>query len=566
LNNHELTTEPAGEQVASEGRVNARQLKALLAVYLKHDLRGNRSFAQTSGAEYITANRALLVSVGVNVLLGLLLTGSMIASQASTFVYSISLFTATLFIVSAAIIAEAGNTIFNESEADIIGHLPMSARTLLAAKMLSLFLFTLLLALATNLFPVIGGIWISGPAFMFAHAVSATLVAMFATALIVVSYGLLMRYVSKERLDSIITMLQVGLVIVLMLGYQLLPRLLDADEQSLMIVDKIHWYFFLFPPAWFAGLSEVLIGKADASTLSLAAFGLLSLVLLLALAFKKLSAGYSPSMTRAVAAPLPPPVAEAASNELRSRAGESLKSLVLGSPPERATFELVKTYLLRNREIKLRLYPSLAYILIFPFLGMFTEGLADPFESGEGRFYAMMGAGMISSTGLAAVESLLFSEHYKAAYILRVAPITRIGYIRSGFRKAVFIYIVLPGFAVLFALYAALWANPLHALLVLLPWLAIAPAQLMVPFLFREALPLSRKYQKGEQSARNILIFIVSFTVLIVLAVAQGIALSMNFPYALFLAIVAVIALLCYVVLRAMTDESRPIDPDERES
>jgi hypothetical protein len=222
--------------------------------------------------------------------------------------------------------------------------------------------------------------------------------------------------------------------------------------------------------------------------------------------------------------------------------------------------------LLRNREIKLRLYPSLAYILIFPFLGMFTEGLADPFESGEGRFYAMMGAGMISSTGLAAVESLLFSEHYKAAYILRVAPITRIGYIRSGFRKAVFIYIVLPGFAVLFALYAALWANPLHALLVLLPWLAIAPAQLMVPFLFREALPLSRKYQKGEQSARNILIFIVSFTVLIVLAVAQGIALSMNFPYALFLAIVAVIALLCYVVLRAMTDESRPIDPDERES
>jgi hypothetical protein len=559
--------EPAGERIVNEGRVNARQLKALLAVYLKHDLRGNRSFAQTSGAEYITANRALMVSVGVNVLLGLLLTASLLVRETDTLVFSIILLTATLFIVAAAIVAEAGNTIFNESEADIIGHLPVSARTQLAAKMLSLFLFTLLLAMATNLFPMVGGVWVSGILFLFAHAVSATLVALFATALILVSYGLLMRYVSKERLDSIITMLQVGLVIMLMFGYQLLPRLLGADEQGLPAAVEIRWYFFLFPSAWFAGLTEVLIGKADANALALAALGVLSLVLLLTLALKKLAAGYAPSMTRSVAAPLPTPaIEEPATGGSPPRFLEGLKSLVLGKPSERAAFDLITIYLLRNREIKLRLYPSLAYVLFFPLFGMLTEGLADPFESGEGRFYAMMGAGMISSIGLTAVESLLFSEHYKAAYILRVAPISRIGDIRSGFRKAVFIYIVLPGFAVLFALYAALWANPLHALLVLLPWLTIAPAQLMAPFLFREALPLSRKYQKGEQSARNIFIFVISFTVLIVLAVAQGIALSMNFSYALFLAIVAVVALLCYVVLRAMTDESRPIDPDERES
>ena len=75
MNDDARTTEPTGERLVNDGRVNARQLKALLAVYLKHDLRGNRSFAQTSGAEYLTANRALMVSVGVNILLGLLLTG-----------------------------------------------------------------------------------------------------------------------------------------------------------------------------------------------------------------------------------------------------------------------------------------------------------------------------------------------------------------------------------------------------------------------------------------------------------------------------------------------------------
>ena len=331
-------------------------------------------------------------------------------------------------------------------------------------------------------------------------------------------------------------------------------------------MGEIRWYFFLFPTAWFAGLSEVLIGKADTNTLALSALGLLSLVFLLTLAMKKLSGGYSPSMTRAAAAPLSPATIEEPAAASRSGMFESFKSLVIRNQAERAAFELITIYLLRNREIKLRLYPSLAYILFFPFLGILTEGLADPFESSEGRFYAMMGAGMISSIGLTAVESLLFSEHYKASYILRVAPVSRIGDIRSGFRKAVFIYIVLPGFAVLFTLYAVLWADPLHAMLVLLPWLALAPAQLLAPFLFREALPLSRKYQKGEQSARNILIFSISFAVLIVLAVTQSMALSLGFSYSLFLGIVMVVALLCYLVLRAMTDESRPIEPDERES
>lgn len=567
MNNDAPTTEPAAGRVINGGRIDARQLKALLAVYLKHDLRGNRSFAQTSGGEYLTANRALMISVGVNVLFGLLLTASLISGKADTFVYSIFLFTATLFIVAVAIVAEAGNTIFNESETDIIGHLPVSARTQLAAKTVSLFLFTLLLALATNLFPMAGAVWVSGLPLMFAHALSATLVALFATALIIVSYGLLLRYVSRERLDSIITMLQIGLVIVLMFGYQLLPRLLDSDERGLPVVSEIHWYFFLFPSVWFAGLSEVLIGKASASTVGLAALGVLSLVALLTVAMKKLAAGYSPSITRAAAAPLPRQAKEEPARVGgRPRLLEGLKSLVLGGPSERAIFELITIYVLRNREIKLRLYPSLAYILFFPFLGLITEGLADPFEASEGRFYAMMGAGMISSIGLTTVESLLFSEHYKASYILRVAPIARIGDIRAGFRKAILIYIVLPGFAVLFTLYAVLWVSPLHALLLLLPWLAIAPAQLMAPFLFREALPLSRKYQKGEQSARNILIFVISFAVMIVLAVAQSMVLSVGFSYGLFLAIVSVAALLCYVVLRAMADESRPIDPDERES
>jgi hypothetical protein len=251
---------------------------------------------------------------------------------------------------------------------------------------------------------------------------------------------------------------------------------------------------------------------------------------------------------------------------------QSVKAAFLRNPAERAVFELVSLYMLRNREIKVRLYPSLAYFIFFPLLAVFTEGLPDPFVNSQPQGLPLMAAAMICFVSLTAIEGLVFSEHSAAAYIFRVAPVASLARIHNGLRKAVLLWVALPGYAALFALYSILWMNPLHALLVLGPWIIMTPAVLMIPFLLREVIPLARKYQKGQQTARNIFIFASSMVVLSFVGVFQILAMKggippieWNFPYWLFIVVVAAGSGLSYIALRAL-GERRQILPSDLDS
>jgi hypothetical protein len=556
--------------------IDARQLRTLLVVYLKQDLRGGKAFMQFGAREYIRSNLALLAIVGMYLFFGFILGTIVFTADLDVFHYSVFVLTFTVFIVALAIVSESGNVIFNETEADVLGHLPISPRTYFAAKVLNLFLFTLVLAASANLFPAIAGVWASGSStlFVLAHALSASLVALFATAIVVTSYGLLMRYASKERFDNIITYSQVTLVLFFMFGFQILPRVLGMDNIS--FAPGFHWYYLLYPPAWFSGITLLLIGSFDLSSFALAALAILSLVAVGAVALRKVANGYSSFVSQ-----LAYRGGEAQTrHEGRSRRAarqpvaraflQTVKAAFLYAPAERAVFELVSIYLRRNREIKVRLYPSLAYFIFFPLLAIFTEGLPDPFATRGFGGYSLMGAVMICFVSLTAVEGLIFSEHFPAAYIYRVAPVRNLGDVHSGFRKAVMSWITLPGFAVLAALYSILWRNPFHAVFVLAPWVIMTPAVLMLPFLLREALPLSRKYQKGQQTARNLSIFILSMVALSFVAGVQVIAitgriplLDLSFPYWLFILFITIVSAVSYRALRALSGELRPIQPSD---
>ena len=144
----------------------------------------------------------------------------------------------------------------------------------------------------------------------------------------------------------------------------------------------------------------------------------------------------------------------------------------------------------------------------------------------------------------------------------------RLGDVYSGFRKAVMIWVALPGFAILFALYATLWRNPLHAALLLIPWAIITPAVMMIGFLFRETLPLARKYQKGQQTSRNLFLFLACFILLSVFGVLQALAMrgrlpviNLTFPYWLFIILSILISLFFFVALRALSRAAVPVAP-----
>jgi ABC-2 type transport system permease protein len=552
--------------------INTQQLKTLLVVYLKQDFRSGKSFLQTGAKEYATSNLALLSMLGMYVFVGFT-TAIFALTKIDIFLYSLIASSVTLFIIALAVVAESGNVIFNESEPDILGHLPVNSRTLFAAKVLNIFLFTLLLAAAANILPTIAGVFVkdSNALFLIAHPLSAILSALFATMLILTSYGLLMRYIDKERFNNFIAYAQTGFSMFLILGYQLMPRLVDQYPLEANLASRK--YFLLYPPAWFSGVTLLIMGKVDWLALALASSALISLMILSFVALRKVAAGYSTyaaqlaydSNTRvgkskqesgvSAAKPLPQNITN------RLSFSETLKAFFLRRPVERAVFDLVATYLKRDREIKVRLYPSYSYLIMFPLIGLFTGGLADPFVDQDSVFNTITGAAMIPFVASVAVEAVLFSEHYQASYIFRTAPIANLSDIHRGLRKATQVYVALPGTVILLLLYTFLWRNLFHAFLVIVPWLILTPALMMFSFIGREFLPLSRQYQKGQQSARAMVIAFVSVFAMAIGGMLQNFSIQGSIPYWLFLTGALAVSAILYFSLRKISGEIRPLLP-----
>lgn len=546
--------------------INSRQLKTLLVVYLKQDFRSGKSFLQTGAKDYAASNKTLLAMLGMYVFVGLS-TSLFAFARADIFIYSLVATSVTLFIVALAVVSESGNVIFNEAEPDVIGHLPINSRTLFAAKVLNIFLFTLLLATAANILPTFAGVFVkdSNVFFILAHIISAILAALFATMLVVTSYGLLMRFVDKERFNNLVAYAQTGIAMFLILGYQLLPRL--VDKYQLEINGASRKYFLLYPPAWFSGITLLIMGKGDWLAVALASLALISLAILSFIAWRKLAAGYVAFAAQlaydSTAAVNKNKKTEslAAKTVGRNQASviEKFEAFFLRKPVERAVFDLVKTYLKRDREIKVRLYPSFSYLIMFPLIGLFSGGLPDPFLNQRFLFNSLIGAAMIPFVASVAVGVLLFSEHYQAAYIFRAAPVQSLGDIHGGLRKAAFCFVAIPGALLLLVLYTILWRDVFHALFLIAPWLALTPAMMMVSFIRRELLPLSRKYKKGEQSARSTITIFGTFFCLAIVGTVQNFSLQGRFPYWLFFTGILAFSALSYFLLHKISGESRPL-------
>jgi ABC-2 type transport system permease protein len=550
--------------------INTQHLKALLIVYFKQDFRSGKSFLQNSTKEYATSNLALLSMLGMYIFVGLT-TAIFAFTKPDIFIYSVVASSITLFIVALAVIAESGNVIFNETEPDIIGHLPVNSRTVFAAKVLNIFFFTLLLATAANILPTIAGVFVKGSSalFLLAHSLSAILSALFATMLVLTSYGLLMRYVDKQRFNNFIAYAQTGFSVFLILGYQVMPRLVESYQ--LQANPASRKYFLFYPPAWFSGVTLIIMGKVDWLSLTFAALALISLLILSFIGLRKVGAGYS-TFTAQFAYDSNMQIGKAdktiatskdASQNLSGRAtfSNNLKTFFLRSPVERAVFDLVATYLKRDREIKVRLYPSFSYLIMFPLLGLVTGGLSDPFVSQGFMLNSVIGAMMIPFVTAVSAEAFLFSEHYQASYIFRAAPVASLSDIHKGLRKAAQAYIALPGALILLILYTILWRNFFHAFLLIAPWVILTPAMMMFSFIGREFLPLSRKYQKGQQSARSMIIFFVSFLCLVVVTVVQNFSIQGYISYWIFLTGVLVFSTVLYFIIRMISGEVRPLLP-----
>ena len=92
----------------------------------------------------------------------------------------------------------------------------------------------------------------------------------------------------------------------------------------------------------------------------------------------------------------------------------------LRDPVSRASFLLAAAYLVRDRDVKLRIYPGIAPMLVIPFIFL-LQGYGHKGSGGMTFGISFSGAylGLVPFLGL---QILQYSQQWQAADVFRVAP------------------------------------------------------------------------------------------------------------------------------------------------
>lgn len=423
------------------------------------------------------------------------------------FTLSIYLHGMTLVFLGMTIATSAGEVLFNKEEADILLHRPITPRALLRAKVSVLVQVSLWLAGAFNLAGMVVGFLAPGGGWLFpiVHAVSTAMQALFCMGGVVLAYELCLRWFGRERLDSLMTMVQVFVGVAVVLGGQLVPQLIarsvikpNADLHSLWIG--------LLPPAWFAGIDDALAGKGATGSWMLAVVGLLALTFILWLAFVKMAHHYEEGLQNLGEASVPAsaPAAREVSSPRRSWVDRALRLPFLRwwlrDPVARASFRLTSAYLLRDRETKLRIYPGLAPMMIMPLVILLQDRGTGGAASGFGVAFAGGYVGLVALLGL---NLLQFSQHWQASDLFRVAPVAGPAEICDGARRAVLCFLALPTLAA-FGLIALCFQKGSVNLPLLIPGIIALPIYALYPHLGGRSVPFSVPGEEAKSASRGL--------------------------------------------------------------
>ena len=183
-------------------------------------------------------------------------------------------------------------------------------------------------------------------------------------------------------------------------------------------------------------------------------------------------------------------------------------SWLLRDPVTRAAFRLCAAYFFRDRDMKLRLYPGLAPVMVMPMVFL-LQGV-----SGKGSEIGIAFAGgYLGLVPLMAMNLLQYSQHWQAADLYRLAPVAGPAPFIRGATYAVCSLLVAPALLLLTLVVGFLSKKPEHAFL-LLPGLIALPVYALLPGAIEKAVPLSKPTEEAKSATRGAMIFILMISAL----------------------------------------------------
>lgn len=356
------------------------------------------------------------------------------------YVFQMSIFFGMLmFMVMTSMISDFSSVLLDLRDKTILYPRPVNKRTIGLAKVVHVFLYLFSLTVALSAAPVVAACIRHGFLFGLMLAVEIVLSDMVILVLTALLYLVILHIFDGERLKDMINYVQIALSITIAVGYQFIGRAFELVDRSAGYVPE--WWQVFIIPLWYGASFEWLFGGSGGSGSFL--IKLLSVMAVtVPIAAFILYVKLLPSFERAL-------------EKLSGHGGggrqqglqfwSKISQLLCRTHEERAFFRFALRMMGNEREFKLKVYPSIGFSLVFPFIMLFNQirlqGL-DGLDSPKLALMVYMSAIMTPTV----IMMLKYSGKYRGAWIFETAPVRDMSTFHRALLKALIVRLLLPVF------------------------------------------------------------------------------------------------------------------------
>lgn len=412
--------------------VDYEKMRIILKIKLTLDRRRTSTIMGSSNKKDEESENSFVYALIMYGIIGAFIGIIILSSSNAMFSFSIA-FGMFMFFVLTSFISDFSNVLLDVRDKNVIGTKGVNNKTIAAAKVTHICYYIFLISLALSWLSIIGmfrfGI-LTGILFL-GELIVADILMIVITALI---YLFILRFFNGEKVKDIINFVQIALTIVMTIGYQFLGRMFNVFD--LNIVYKSRIWNLLLPPMWFAApLYAVNGGEINKIIIMLITLAFIVPIIAIILYLKNISK-FEDSLSKL--------------NSVRNNEKEKSKGVfyrfgrwTCRNNEEKAAYNLSVSVMKREREFKLKAYPNLGFIIIFPILFIFIftnnyEGIESiPLSMSLNIYWFIL---MIPSI----LMTLQYSNDYKAAWIYESVFIKDTANIYRGAYKALIVNLLLP--------------------------------------------------------------------------------------------------------------------------
>ena len=415
------------------------------------------------------------------------------------------------------LITEVSNLLLDSKDNTIILPTPVNPPTLLLARLLHIVVIIMRSGLPMMLPGWVAASIIDGWKAALLFPWLCVLAILFTVFLVNSFYLVVLRFVSAQRFKNIITIMQVFFSIAVFSAYQLLPRLLNQSILENISFQTKTWSVY-FPSQWFAALYTLLVqGNTGKLVLIGAAIAVLLPLLSFFILIKYLAPAFDKKIAMLTGGETEKPLTQKQKTQYKKgrSLGNILSRKLTGNFTEEAAFRLAWNISSRSRDFKMKVYPSIGYLLVY--VVVFFVGKGSRSLSWQGlqqldsaSFFLLIVLIYLSSFTInTIITQMQMSEKPKAAWVFFTAPLTEPGQVISGAYKAMIAKFLLPVFVVI-SIIALVVTNGKAAPHLLVGFANVLMTSTLFAYLFLRKFPFSTPIQTNARTGNIILSITVS--------------------------------------------------------